>query len=124
MIGGLVVIALFLMVISAINALGVYMAAYFVKAATNGYGISFVIIFKGYLLFLLMIIVAALFSIHSMLYVGIVILAIPCWVIYQLVDQLAISGKINVIIFVVVSFVLNVVLFAVLHALQIIQIYH
>lgn len=118
LIGGLFILAIMFMVISAINALGVYTAAYFVRAETNDYGTSFVIIFKGYALFFLMIIVAVILNINSVFILWMIILAIPCWVIYQLIDLLTIRGTVNVIIFVVVSFILNVVLFAVLKVLQ------
>ena len=109
-----ITLAFTLLVISAVDALAVYGAAYLAKAETNDYFTSFSVLTKGWTIVFVMECYLIIFNLHSWVLEILVYIGVLGWVVSELIKLLTISGTNNKVIFIIMSIVLNIILFAIL----------
>lgn len=118
MILGLIILAVAFLIASAISAIAIYGAGYLAKAETNSYKQSLFVIFKGYVILFLIAVVAVIFHINNLVLIQLAGLGLLFWIIYTLIDVLTVRGTGNIIIFIIMSFCLNVLLFCLIDVLM------
>lgn len=110
----IITLAFTLLVISAVDALAVYGAAYLARAETNDYFTSFSVLTKGWTIVFVMECYLIIFNLHSWVLEILVCIGVLGWVVSELIKLLTISGTNNKVIFIIMSIVLNIILFAIL----------
>lgn len=109
----IITLAFTLLVISAVDALAVYGAAYLARAETNDYFTSFSVLTKGWTIVFVMECYLIIFNLHSWVLEILVCIGGLGWVVSELIKLLTISGTNNKVIFIIMSIVLNIILFAI-----------
>lgn len=110
----LLLMAIAFAIASAINALCVSYAAKLGEAEYIDYKEIFTTIFYGYVILVVVVFLLLKLKMANEFFIIVAELGVVAWIIYQLIGKLQIKGRNNIIIFVAMSFVFNVIASAVL----------